>query len=38
MSRTLNVELTQFDEPEVIELKKRPDLFHRRHGKIMNVI
>ena len=33
MSRTLGVELTQFDENDVLELKKRPDLLQRRHGK-----
>ncbi|CAF1326015.1 unnamed protein product [Rotaria sordida] len=29
--RTIGIELTQFDEQEVSELKKRPDLVQRRH-------
>jgi hypothetical protein len=31
MTRTMGIELTQFDERDVAELKKRPDLVHRRH-------
>jgi hypothetical protein len=33
MSRIMNIELTQFDERDVAELKKRPDLVRHRHGK-----
>lgn len=33
MTQAMGIELTQFDEGEVIELKKRPDLLRRRHGK-----
>jgi hypothetical protein len=33
MTKTMGIELTQFDEREVAELKKRPDLVQRRHGK-----
>ena len=33
ISRIMGIELTQFDEREVAELKKRPDLVQRRHGK-----
>ncbi|CAF4398475.1 unnamed protein product, partial [Rotaria sordida] len=29
--RTIGIELTQFDEQQVSELKKRPDLVQRRH-------
>lgn len=35
ISRSMNIELTQFDEPQVAELKNRPDLVHRRHGKLL---
>jgi hypothetical protein len=37
MSRTMDIELTQFDEREVAELKKRPDLVQRRHGKFLTL-
>ena len=33
MAQNMGVQLTQFDERDVIDLKKRPDLFQRRHGK-----
>jgi len=33
MSRIMHIEMTQFDEREVAELKKRPDLVRHRHGK-----
>lgn len=36
MSRTMGIELTQFDEGEVAELKKRPDLVRRRHRKLFS--
>ena len=35
IGRTINVELTQFDEREVAELKKQPNLVHLRHGKYL---
>jgi len=31
MARTMGIELTRFDEHDVAELKKRPDLIQRRH-------
>ena len=33
MAQNMGIQLTQFDERDVIDLKKRPDLFQRRHGK-----
>lgn len=36
LARKLNIESTQFDEQEVAELKKRPDLLRRRHGKTLS--
>lgn len=33
MGRQMNIELTEFDELEITELKKRPDQLQRRHGK-----
>jgi len=33
ISQSVNIESTQFDERDVAELKKRPDLLQRRHGK-----
>jgi hypothetical protein len=33
IARTLGIELTQFDERDVAELEKRPDLLQRRYGK-----
>jgi hypothetical protein len=33
MSRIMHIEMTPFDEREVAELKKRPDLVRHRHGK-----
>ena len=33
LARKLNIESTQFDDREVAELKKRPDILRRRHGK-----
>ncbi|CAF4538616.1 unnamed protein product [Rotaria sp. Silwood2] len=33
MCRKMGIELTQFDEQQVSELKKRPDLVHRRHNQ-----
>ncbi len=35
MTRIMGIELTQFDEREVAELKKRPDLVRLRHRKIL---
>ena len=32
ISRAMGVELTQFDERELIALKQRPELFRNRHG------
>ncbi|CAF0839386.1 unnamed protein product [Adineta ricciae] len=33
MARNMGIQLTQFDERDVIDLKKRPDLFQRRHAQ-----
>jgi hypothetical protein len=37
ISRAMGIELTQFDESEVQELKKRPELLHQRHGKLLTL-
>lgn len=33
ISRTMGIQLTQFDERDVDELKKRPEILQRRYGK-----
>lgn len=38
IARSLGVELTQFDESEVLALRKRPDVLHRRHGKQIHTL
>jgi hypothetical protein len=34
MAHAMKIELTNFDDSQVLDLKQRPDQFRRRHGKL----